>query len=57
MGNPILLQYIKEVGSNAFAFEPTSFCLPFLFYRYFEKACKDFYSQDLYKEKVLKIER
>lgn len=28
-----------------------------LFYRYFEKACKDFYSQDLYKEKVLKIER
>lgn len=28
-----------------------------LFYRYFEKSCKDFYSQDLYKEKVLKIER
>lgn len=28
-----------------------------LFYRYFEKVCKDFYSQDLYKEKVLKIER
>lgn len=28
-----------------------------LFYRYFEKVCKDFYSQDLYKERVLKIER
>ena len=28
-----------------------------LFYRYFEKACKGFYSQDLYKENVLKIER
>ena len=28
-----------------------------LFYRYFEETCKDFYSQDLYKEKVLKIER
>lgn len=28
-----------------------------LFYHYFEKTCKDFYNQDLYKEKVLKIER
>lgn len=28
-----------------------------LFYHYFEKTCQDFYSQDLYKEKVLKIER
>lgn len=28
-----------------------------LFYHYFEKTCKDFYSQDLYKEKILKIER